>query len=114
LIYFICPTKLLAGLENSSSVKGIISLLVKNNWRIFLMKKLMVVVAAFAFAAAVYAQDAKPVVKADAVKPAVVAAVCADCAKLKADAKAGEVAKLCAACQKKADDAKKAAPAPVK
>jgi hypothetical protein len=58
--------------------------------------------------------DAKPIVKAEAVTPAIVApvataVVCADCAKLNKDLKAGEVAKLCPACQKKIDEAKKTA-----
>jgi len=73
------------------------------------MKKMMIVaLVAVAMAMGVYAEEAKAPAKADA-KVAEVK-VCADCAKLNKDLKAGEVAKLCPACQK-ACDAKKAAEA---
>lgn len=96
------------------------------------MKKLMIVLAAVVFGTAIMAADAvKTEVKADTAKTAVtapavvapvvapvtapVAVVCADCAKLNKDKKAGDVAKLCPVCQKKADEAKKAVkPADVK
>ena len=73
------------------------------------MKKLMVLIVALAIATSIYGADAVKVeAKTDAV-PAVKAeaVVCADCAKLNKDNKAGDVAKLCPACQKKADEAKK-------
>ena len=74
------------------------------------MKKMMIAaVVAVAMAMGVYAEEAAPKADAKAEVKADVK-VCADCAKLNKDLKAGEVAKLCPACQK-ACDAKKAAEA---
>jgi Zn finger protein HypA/HybF involved in hydrogenase expression len=74
------------------------------------MKKLMLVAVAVV-AMGVYAEEA-PKADAKAAAPAADAkVVCAECAKLNKDLKAGEQAKLCPACQKKADEAKKAAEA---